>query len=119
MERRMGQLRKLGIKTVMDIDDYWRPTMDHPAYQLIVGEQLDKKIAGNLPLPDYVMTTTPIATSQMVAACNRFEIRSQPKIQMPRNNSIGSQERRNVMYHGWPSEGLAVIFTPCLRRIPS
>lgn len=60
MERRMGQLRKLGIKTVMDIDDYWKPTMDHPAYQLIMGEQLDKKIMSNLPLVDYVMTTTPI-----------------------------------------------------------
>ena len=56
----MGQLRKLGIKTVMDIDDYWRPNPDHPAYQLVIGEQLDKKILNNLPLPDYVMTTTPI-----------------------------------------------------------
>ena len=28
---------------------------------------------------------------------------------------MGNQESRNVMYHGWPSEGLAVIFTPCLR----
>lgn len=60
MERRMGQLRKLGIKTIMDLDDYWRPTMDHPAYQLIINEQLDKKIINNLLYPDYVMTTTPI-----------------------------------------------------------
>ncbi len=60
MERRMGQLRKLGVKTIMDIDDYWRPTIDHPAYQLIVNEQLDKKIVANLPLPDYITTTTPI-----------------------------------------------------------
>ena len=60
MERRMGQLRQWGIKTVMDIDDYWRPTMDHPAYQIIIHEELDKKIKGNLPLPDYIMTTTPI-----------------------------------------------------------
>lgn len=56
----MGQLRKLGIKTIMDLDDYWRPTMDHPAYQLIMNEQLDKKIVNNLLYPDYVMTTTPI-----------------------------------------------------------
>ena len=60
MERRMGDLRKLGIKTIMDIDDFWRPTIDHPAHQIIIGEGLDKKIAANLPLVDYVMTTTPI-----------------------------------------------------------
>lgn len=65
MEKRMGDIRKLGIKTIMDIDDYWRPTMDHPAYQLIIGEGLDKKIAGNLPLPDYVMTTTPIFANEI------------------------------------------------------
>jgi len=65
MERRMGQLRKLGVKTIMDIDDYWKPTMDHPAYQLIVGEGLDKKISGNLSLPDYVMTTTPIFAGEI------------------------------------------------------
>jgi hypothetical protein len=60
MERRMGQCRQLGVKTIMDIDDYWRPTMDHPAYHLIVSEQLDKKIVANLPLPNYITTTTPI-----------------------------------------------------------
>jgi glycosyltransferase involved in cell wall biosynthesis len=60
MERRMGQLRSLGIKTIMDIDDYWKPTIDHPAYQLILNEKLDQKIVSNLPLPEYIMTTTPI-----------------------------------------------------------
>lgn len=66
MEKRMGQLRKLGIKTVMDIDDYWRPSSDHPAYHLIISEHLDKKIEANVSLPDYVMTTTPIFAKELL-----------------------------------------------------
>ena len=60
MEKRMGLCHQLGVKTIMDIDDYWKPTMDHPAYQLILAEKLDEKIKANLPLADYIMTTTPI-----------------------------------------------------------
>ena len=37
------------------------------------------------------------------------------KIQIPRKSNMGNHDSRKVMYHGWPSEGLAVIFTPCLR----
>jgi hypothetical protein len=65
MQKRMGQLRSLGIKTVMDIDDYWRPTMDHPAYMLIINEQLDKKIRDNIPLADYIMTTTSVFANEI------------------------------------------------------
>jgi hypothetical protein len=65
MAKRMGQLRSLGIKTIMDIDDYWRPTMDHPAYQLIIADQLDNKIKNNIPLADYIMTTTSIFANEI------------------------------------------------------
>ena len=65
MEKRMGRLRQMGIKTVLDIDDYWSPSTDHPAYMLIKGEELDKKIMNNLPLADYVMTTTPIFATEI------------------------------------------------------
>lgn len=65
MQKRMGQLRALGIKTVLDIDDYWRPTIDHPAHQIITIEELDKKIKNNIPLADYIMTTTPVFADEI------------------------------------------------------
>ena len=40
------------------------------------------------------------------------------KIQTPMKRNMGSQEKRACTYQGFPSAGLAVIFTPCLRRRP-
>ena len=51
-------LKQLGIQVVVDIDDYWLPTKEHPIHQLIVKEQIDKKIIANLKEASYVTTTT-------------------------------------------------------------
>ena len=40
----LDKLKSLGIITIMDLDDYWQPTKEHPAYQIIIKEKLALKI---------------------------------------------------------------------------
>lgn len=56
---------KLGIISIMDIDDYWAPGMHHPAYHLIRGNSLDIKIKNNISLARNVTTTTPIFAEEI------------------------------------------------------
>jgi len=58
-------LKQLGIITVMDLDDYWLPTIDHPAHQLVVQSELHKKIIANLKVSDYTTTTTEIFAQEI------------------------------------------------------
>lgn len=60
MESLMGQLKKRGVITVMDLDDHWEPSVHHPLYDLVKSEGLSEKIKKNLSLVDYVSTTTDI-----------------------------------------------------------
>lgn len=57
-EKISGELRKRGIITIMDIDDYWEPPTTHPLYQIVKQENLSQKIVNNLKFVDYVTTTT-------------------------------------------------------------
>lgn len=57
--RILDKLKSLNILTVMDLDDYWSPTKEHPAYQLMIREDLSHKIKENLKRADFVTTTTP------------------------------------------------------------
>lgn len=61
----IDKLRSLGIITIMDIDDYWEPSKDHPAYQMIVQDKLPHKIKENIKMVDYVTTTTPIFAKEI------------------------------------------------------
>ena len=51
-------LKEMGIIVIIDIDDYWLPTKEHPIHQLILKEGIDKKIIANLKEASYVTTTT-------------------------------------------------------------
>ena len=37
----------MGIIIIMDIDDYWMPTIDHPAYPLLKTSKIDDLIKEN------------------------------------------------------------------------
>ena len=37
-------LKQMGIVTVMDLDDYWLPTRDHPAHNLVIQIKIHEKI---------------------------------------------------------------------------
>jgi len=52
------RLTKWGIPHVCDIDDYWLPTVDHPAHMMVRQQKMDEKIKENLQLAQYVTTTT-------------------------------------------------------------
>jgi glycosyltransferase involved in cell wall biosynthesis len=59
------RLNSMGIVTVMDLDDYWLPTVDHPAYHLVVQNKLHEKIMNNLRVSQYVTTTTEIFAQEI------------------------------------------------------
>ena len=58
-------LKSMGIKVIIDIDDYWLPTREHPIHQLIVQHKIHEKIVANLREADYVTTTTEIFANEI------------------------------------------------------
>ena len=56
---------RLGIATIMDIDDHWSPGPDHPAWQIIKSNELDKKILNNVKVSRNVTTTTKIFADEI------------------------------------------------------
>ena len=51
-------LKLNGIIVIVDIDDYWLPTKEHPIHQLIIQNKVHEKIMNNLKVASYVTTTT-------------------------------------------------------------
>ena len=70
----LDKLKSMGIITIMDLDDYWAPTKEHPAYQLIVKDNLSTKIKENLKRVDYVTTTTPIFAKEIYKYNNNVTV---------------------------------------------
>jgi len=60
MELLVKKLQKLGIVSIMDLDDYWNPGRHHPAYYTIKQNGLDTKIVNNLRVAENITTTTKI-----------------------------------------------------------
>jgi glycosyltransferase involved in cell wall biosynthesis len=58
-------LYNLGIVTIMDLDDYWLPGKDHPVHQLVLQNNLHKKIVENLKVAKHVTTTTSVFASEI------------------------------------------------------
>ncbi len=59
------KLNSMGIVTIADLDDYWLPTKEHPAHQLIIKNNLQAKIVNNLKAAQYVTTTTSIFADEI------------------------------------------------------
>jgi len=59
------KIKSYGITTIMDLDDYWSPSKEHPAYQMIIKENLPTKIMENIKRVDYVTTTTHLFAEQI------------------------------------------------------
>jgi glycosyltransferase involved in cell wall biosynthesis len=58
-------LQSIGIVVIMDIDDYWLPTKEHPIHQLIVENKMHKKIVDVLKVASYVITTTELFANEI------------------------------------------------------
>ena len=59
------RLNSIGIITIMDLDDYWLPTKEHPIHQLIVQNKLNQKIVANLKVASHITTTTSLFASEI------------------------------------------------------
>lgn len=59
------RLNLLGIVTIMDLDDYWLPTPEHPVHMLVVQNNIHKKIMANLKVASYVTTTTEVFAKEI------------------------------------------------------
>ena len=68
------RLTKWGIPHIMDLDDYWLPTSDHPAHMMIKNEKLDEKIKENIKLAQYMTTTTTEFASEISKLNNNVYI---------------------------------------------
>jgi len=59
------RLKKLGVISIMDIDDYWSPGKHHPAYNMIKNRKLDEKILNNIKHAEHITTTTDIFAKEI------------------------------------------------------
>jgi glycosyltransferase involved in cell wall biosynthesis len=93
-------LRSLGIVTIMDLDDYWLPTKEHPIHSIILQDRIHEKILANLREVDYVTTTTKFFAD---------EIRKHNKNVIVLPNAIDPNEKQfNVETE--PSDRIRVAF---------
>ena len=58
-------LKSMGIIVIIDLDDYWLPTKEHPIHGIIVQHKIDEKIKNNLRAASYVTTTTEIFAEEI------------------------------------------------------
>ena len=58
-------LKDLGIVVIVDLDDYWLPTIDHPIHHLILANKIHEKIILNLREASFVTTTTDIFANEI------------------------------------------------------
>jgi glycosyltransferase involved in cell wall biosynthesis len=59
------ELKSMGIVVIVDIDDYWLPTKEHPIHSLILNNNIHKKIINNLKVASYVTTTTKLFADEI------------------------------------------------------
>jgi len=65
IEGTIDRCKRLGIITIMDLDDYWSPGEYHPAYHIIKSSKMGEKLINNLKLSDYVSTTTDLFAEEI------------------------------------------------------
>jgi glycosyltransferase involved in cell wall biosynthesis len=58
-------LKSMGIVVIVDIDDYWLPTKEHPIHTIIVKNKLHEKILNNLKVASFVTTTTELFANEI------------------------------------------------------
>lgn len=59
------RLNSIGIVTIMDLDDYWLPTKEHPVHQMVLQMKLHEKIMANLKAAGHVTTTTSVFATEI------------------------------------------------------
>lgn len=59
------KLNSMGIITIMDIDDYWLPGVEHPIHELVKSQKLHEKIMSNARASQFVCTTTSLFADEI------------------------------------------------------
>ena len=67
-------LKSMGIIVIVDLDDYWLPTKEHPIHSIIVQNKIDQKIMANLRVASYVTTTTRVFADEIKKLNKNVEI---------------------------------------------
>jgi len=93
-------LKKLGIITVMDLDDYWSPGPEHPAYEIIKKSGMGAKIIDNLKHVDYVSTTTPLFADE-IKKFNKNIIVLPNSIDPEEKQFVNNVEKSDRIRVGW------------------
>ena len=68
------RIKKLGIPSIMDLDDYWLPNREHPAYMLVKQNKMNELIVQHLKSAANVTTTTPIFAKEIKPHCKNVFI---------------------------------------------
>jgi glycosyltransferase involved in cell wall biosynthesis len=58
-------LKSLGIQVVVDLDDYWLPTIEHPIHHLILQNKIHERIMDNLRAASHITTTTTVFADEI------------------------------------------------------
>jgi glycosyltransferase involved in cell wall biosynthesis len=58
-------LKRMGIITVCDMDDYWNPTKDHPIHDIIIYNKINEKIVNSIKQSNWITTTTPLFAEEI------------------------------------------------------
>lgn len=66
----LSKIKKLAVKLIIDIDDYWKLSVKHPQYFLYTNGKRTEAIVEAIRMADYVTTTTPIA-ADMIRKINK------------------------------------------------
>ena len=61
----INSLKSLGIVVIVDLDDSWLPTIEHPIHTLIAQNKIHEKIMNNLRAASWVTTTTSIFAQEI------------------------------------------------------
>jgi glycosyltransferase involved in cell wall biosynthesis len=67
-------IKSLGIVVIVDLDDYWLPTVEHPIHSIIVQNKIDERIKSNLRAASYVTTTTQIFADEIKKLNRNVEV---------------------------------------------
>ena len=59
------KLNDMGIVTICDIDDYWSPGKEHPAFELVKSNNLAFHIQENIKAAQHVFTTTKLFAEEI------------------------------------------------------
>ena len=100
IEETLARIDKLGIPTIMDIDDHWAPGPHHPAYLMIKNSGMDKHIYNNIKVAKNITTTTKIFAEE-IAKTNKNVTILPNAIDPLERQYIPNPEKSNRLRIGW------------------